>query len=136
MIYCTILIRQTVCSLRAGKSVHALIAFVSKTKYLGVYLCDDWSDDEDIERQRRSLLSNANRIIREFALCSDSVKSLLFKTFCTNMYCSQLWYKYKALSLSRIRVAYNNCLRKLYDLSYRCSASNMFVTRCYLVSIR
>ena len=84
------------------------IAFVHEVKYLGVLLTDDWSDDADIERQRRATLCNANRLLREFSLCSDGVKLTLFRTFYCSMYCPQLWYNYKSTTMSRIRVAYNN----------------------------
>ena len=38
------------------------------------------SDDDDIERQTKSLYVKA-----KFKLCNDYVKSQLFTTYCTNM---------------------------------------------------
>ena len=107
-----------------------VLSMVNTYKYLGCNISCDLTDDVDIQRQRRSLLINVNRIVREFAHCTDPVKIRLFKTFCTNMYCSHLWSNYKKSTLSKIRVTYNNALRKLLRLPYNCSASNMFVVRC------
>ena len=41
------------------------------------------------------------------------------------MYCSHLWSVYTKASISKLRVTYNNAVRKLFGLDYRCSASGM-----------
>ena len=79
-----------------------------------------------MERQRRCLLMNANRLNRVFSSCSDEVKKQLFQTYCANMYCAHLWSNHNKATLQKIKVAYNNAFRKLFGLNYRCSASNMF----------
>ena len=64
---------------------------------------------------------------RSFAHCSDAVKVKLFKAFCTNMYCCHLWVNFKKCTINKLRVAYNNCFRKLLRLPRSCIASAMFV---------
>ena len=66
-------------------------------------------------------------LIRRFYNCSNSVKKLLFKTYCTNFYCAQLWWFYSAEAFLKVRTAFNNSFRHLMGYSRRCSASGMFV---------
>lgn len=105
------------------------LKYVDSYKYLGCFISSDQSDDLDIDRQRRWLLINANRIVRKFHKCSEEVKVLLFKTFCCNMYCSHLWSNYKKSTLQKLKVSYHNGLRWLLNLPRDCSASNMLVSR-------
>ena len=104
------------------------LTFVNSYKYLGVFILSSFMDDDDISRQVRLLYIRANFLFRKFAYCSGEVKIKLFKSFCTNLYCCHLWSNFKLSSYNKIRVAYNNCFRRLFSLSRRCSASAMFVT--------
>ena len=54
------------------------------------------------------------------------LKIALFKSYCTTLYTSTLWCKYRRESL---RNAYNNIFRKLTHQARDCSASHMFVSR-------
>ena len=122
------------------------LAFVKVYKYLGVHISADRSDIADINRQRRSLYLRANMLARKFNACSPEVKRTLFQTFCMNMYCSQLWCNYTEKSMQKLKVAYNNCLRRLLGYPKFCRASGMFVycslssfselRRKYIVSFR
>ena len=103
------------------------LSFVNKYKYLGIITLNTFMDDEDISRQMRSLYIRGNLLSRNFGFCSDTVKVQLFKTFCSNMYCSHLWSSFKKCTLNKLRVAYNNCLRRLMSIPKFCSASQMFV---------
>ena len=49
--------------------------------YLGHYITDDLSDDEDINRQHRTLFVQGNIILRKFNMCSLGVKLTLFRTY-------------------------------------------------------
>ena len=55
------------------------------------------------------------------------VKCTLFKSFCSNMYCSIMWYDCHVTAMRRLRIAYNNSLRRLLDIPKHNSASEMFV---------
>ena len=43
-----------------------------------------------------------------FYMCTENVKIALFKSYCTTLYTSTLWCKYRRESLRKLCVAYNN----------------------------
>ena len=103
------------------------VAAVSEVKYLGHVITDTLCDDKDMLRQIRSLYCRSNMLIRKFSRCSDYVKTKLFQSFCSNMYCCSVWFKYSSRVYNKLRVAYNNSCRILLGLPRHCSASQMFV---------
>lgn len=94
-----------------------------KTKYLGHFITDQLSDDEDIYRQCRILYAQANMLVRKFHMCSANVKVHLFRTYCTPLYTAPLWCKYKVATLQKLKVAYNDALRILLKKPRSTSAS-------------
>ena len=56
---------------------------VASNKYLGHYITDDLSDDDDINRQRRTLFVQGNIMLQKFNMCSLGVKLTLFRTYCS-----------------------------------------------------
>ena len=103
------------------------LIFVDSYKYLGAYINNSLKDDIDIQRQIRSLYARANILARKFSNCSREVKINLFKAYCCNTYCSQLWSCAKVHTLSKLKVAYNNAFRIVFGFPKRYSASKMFV---------
>ena len=101
--------------------------YVDTYRYLGCIISSDRSDGPDLDRQRRALYVSANRIKRQFCICNTEVKTLLFNALCGNMYCSHLWARSTKDSLNRVRVAYNNALRIIFNYDRYCSAGSMFV---------
>ena len=93
-------------------------------KYLGHVISADMEDDLDIMRQCRQLYAQGNA--RRFHMCSDNVKVTVFRSYCSSLYTSQLWWKYKASSIKKLYVAYNNAFCMLFSLPCDCSASGMF----------
>jgi hypothetical protein len=83
----------------------------------------------------RSFCIRANMLVRTFSACSEEVKISLFRAFCSNMYCSQLWRCFDKKTLDKLRVIYNNALRKLMSRERYCSASKLFVD-CNIVSFK
>ena len=83
-------------------------------------------DDLDIMRQCRQLYAQGNALARRFHMCSDNVKVTLFRSYCSSLYTSQLWWKYRVNSIGKLYVAYNNAFRMLFRLPRHCSASGMF----------
>ena len=53
----------------------------SKIKYLGHFITDQMTDDDDIYRQCQKLYAQAYTIARMFSQCSTNVKVSLFNTF-------------------------------------------------------
>ena len=77
-------------------------------------------------RQCRQLYAQGNALARRVHICSDNVKVTLFRTYCSSLYTSQLWWKYRVNSIRKLYVAYNNAFRMLFRLPRDCSASDMF----------
>ncbi len=90
---------------------------VDITKYLGHLFSDDLNDDADIARQCRQLYAQGNIILRTFRMCSLDAKLKLFKTYCTPMYTSQLWWNYKKASINKLYIAYHNIFQLFPGLS-------------------
>jgi len=66
------------------------VNFVDRYKYLGILLDTELSDDKDIQRQLRYQYCAANKLRASFFRCSNAVKNVLFRSFCTPIYASQL----------------------------------------------
>ena len=102
------------------------IPIVTHCKYLGVIMSEHNSDN-DLKRQMRKFYANANMLIRKFSKCSVNVKCYLFKTYCSTMYCSALWFNSTKTALTKLKIAYKNSLRRLLGLPKYNSAIEMFV---------
>ena len=105
-----------------------VLTYVSSFKYLGHIITDTFTDDDDIERERRNLSIRGNVLIRKFGYCSEEVKCFLFRSFCYQLYTCALWSRHKKSTLNRIKVCYNKILRRLMGLPPWCSARHMFVS--------
>ena len=83
------------------------------------------SDDDDINRQCRLTYAQGNTLLRKFHMCSIDVKLKLFKSYCTPLYTSHLWWNYKKASLNKLFVAYHNILKLQLGLSKYTSTSTL-----------
>lgn len=99
---------------------------VQSFRYLGHWVTENSEDNLDIERERRSLAVRCNMLARRFAHCTRPVKLTLFKAYCQSFYTCNLWVTYTQRAYNDLKVQYNNALRVLLGLPWRCSASNMF----------
>ena len=86
-----------------------------------VLMSDDMKDDIDINRHIRGLYTMGNMIIKCFTHCSDPVKILLFKSYCSSMYCSQLWSNFSNPVSRKIKTSFNRVFRILMSLDHRAS---------------
>ena len=102
--------------------------YVSNFRYLGHYITTDFRDDTDIQRELKSLYTRGNIIVRKFGFLTTDVKCTLFKSFCYPLYTSSLWSRFNQYCLNKLKVAYNNIMRKLVGLAPWDSASRMFGT--------
>ncbi len=100
-----------------------VISCVNKEKYLGCFITENLSDDDDLQRQMCSIYARGNSLIRNFRKCTDEIKVLLFKTYCTGFYSSTTWSSYKSKSLDKLKVAFNNIFRILMSVGRRESIS-------------
>ena len=97
---------------------------VDQYKYLGILLDTELSDDKATQRQLRYQYCAANKLRASFSRCSNAVKNVLFRSFCTPMYASQLWCNFRKSCMQRWRVPYNFGCRALYNLPWRASVSS------------
>ena len=49
----------------------------------------------DIQRRVKSVYRRGNVLIEKFKFSSDDVKVKLFTSYCSSLYCAQLWCKFK-----------------------------------------
>jgi len=97
---------------------------VDQYKYLGILLDTELSDDKDMQRQLRYQYCAANKLRASFSRCSNAVKKVLFRSFCTPMYASQLRCNFSKSCMHRMRVGYNFGCRALYNLPWRASVNS------------
>ena len=73
--------------------------------------------------------ARANGIIKIFSMCSPVVKATLFRTFCLNMYCSQLWRDFSSCSIRQLIVGYNHLgiLRIIIVIVVRVECSSLII---------
>ena len=90
------------------------IDFVQETKYLGVMLNSQLKTAFDVSRQTRKFYSQANMVLRNFRYCSVDIKCMLFRSYCTNMYCCSLWFNSNSSSIKKLNASYNGVLRHLH----------------------
>ena len=102
------------------------LQYVDRFKYLGHIITADFKDDEDIMRELRNLNVRGNMLVRKFGFLSLDVKCDLFKTYCYPIYTCALWSRYNQASINRLKVAYNNIMRRLSHVPPWGSASFMF----------
>ena len=88
--------------------------FFDQVKYLGVWINSSLKDDDDIQKQVKSLYCAANKLRGTFDQCSPAVKNTQFHAYCMPMYACQLWSKYTQTSMKRLRAAYNNAYRIMH----------------------
>ena len=103
-----------------------MLEYVASYKYLGCIINETLHDNGDMKKTLRGIYARGNMLIRKFSNCSDTVKQMLFQTYCTNFYCSHLWWNYTKESMRKVVVAFNNSYIILMGLDRYCSASGMF----------
>ena len=101
--------------------------FVEKNWYLGFTLTYNLKDDIHIENLYRGLCIRSNTILRNFSKCTKDVKILLFQSYCQSFYCLSLVFRVRLSDMQRLRVCYNNSLRRLFNLGRQTSISQFCV---------
>ena len=103
------------------------LCYVSEFRYLGHIINDRLQDDCDIRREIRSLFARTNLLISKFGNCSNTVKKLLFKTYCLCMYNLALWKYYTVTVHHKFKSCYNRCVKKFFRFQRRDSMSNVLI---------
>ena len=115
---------KTKCTSQVQKNNSIAIILVL-SRYLGITISTK-NSDLDIKRQMKTIYANTNLLLGKFSKCSVDVKCYLFKTYCSNLYCAPMWFDCTKTALKKLKVAYNNSLRRFMILPWRNSASEMF----------
>ena len=68
------------------------------------------NDELDIDRQLKCVILRTNILMRTFSSCSVEVKLFLFQSYCSNFYCSHLWYNFTKVQMNKLRITYNNAI--------------------------
>ena len=108
-------------------------------KYPGHLICIDLSNDNAILRQRRCLSIQGNVLLRKFHMCSIGVRLALFRSFCSPMYTSQLWWNYNTLSMKRLLIMYHTVFNMSISMSKYESTSllcTVYSVLCFQAVIR
>ena len=92
------------------------ILTVKQCIYFGITISTQ-NSDTDVKRQMRKLYAKVNLLLKKFSKCFVDVKCFLFKTYGSNLYCA---------ALKKLKIAYNNSLRRFMFLPWRNSATEMF----------
>ena len=94
------------CTIPNFKLNSIILHVVASYKYLGHYITDDLSDDDDINRQRRTLFVQGNILLRKFNMRSFCVKLTHVRTYCSPMY--RVPVEYNNSTLTKLQIAYHN----------------------------
>ena len=97
------------CGLSDNFISSTICEFANEVKYLGVMINSSFKTTIDVQRQTR-FLCTANLLIRNFRYCTDNVKCYLLQSYCTSMYCCQLWFNSTNSSLKKLKTNYNSAL--------------------------
>ena len=123
-------VRKTVCMNFVPKNRHRMLStnfpsfkigsydlqFVSHFKYSGHSITSSLSDDDDIQREIRSMFVRCNLLIRRFPNCSKAVKLKLFQSFCLCFYDIALWSSFHKSYLHKFKCCYNKCVKLFFWL--------------------
>jgi exonuclease III len=104
-----------------------IITVVDEYKYLGIMLQCTQSNENDMKRQIRSMYARGNVLVSRFRNCSTNVKNWLFRTYFSNAYGCQTWTNYRKATYQKVRVAYNDIYRRLFNIQRGESISAIFV---------
>ena len=69
-----------------------VIPSVDQCNYLSIIISVK-NSDKDFKTQMRKYYANANMLLRKFSYCSSDVKCCMFKSYCSTMHCSSMWFE-------------------------------------------
>ena len=132
-------VSKTVCMVIPSKGVKwwsppnfyldgVVLEYVESFIYLGHFIKNDLTDDDDLLREVRSLSVRGNILIMKFSFCTFIVMCCLFKNSRYSLYCSALWSNSRPTTLYRLKVCYSNIMWLLIGVPRWQSDRNMFVT--------
>ena len=87
------------------------------------------ADDADIQGEITNyMFVRTNILLRRFSLCSNDVKTVLYKTYCFCMYDAALWKTYNLGTLGKLRSCYHRCVKIFFGYRRRDSMTSILLT--------
>ena len=93
------------------------IPCVNSCVHLGNEICTDYHNVL-INNAIRDMNIRFNSLMADFSYCDSATLSILFKTYCMNVYGSQIW-KYNDKALNKLYTCWRKTIRILYKIPYR-----------------
>jgi len=106
------------------------VQFFDQVKYLRVWINASLKDDDDIQREVKSLYCAASKLRGTFDECSPAVKNTPCHAYCMPMYACQLWSKYTKTSMKRLRAVCNNAYRIMHYIPRNGTVCPYHVSHC------
>ena len=138
----------------SGKSIHFNVRQffigsksldkVDSFTYLGYEIEYNLSFNRDINRRRSKFYSEFNQVLRKFNGTNTSVKLLLFKQYCLQLYGAELWFGNRNAkgNFKQFSVGYHKAVKKLIGVSYHesnhyaCQEAQILMFDHYVFSLK
>ena len=95
------------------------LSYSRSITHLGHILSCDLLDNLDITAIKQDMCRKANHMLATFRPCDPFTKTKLMQGFCLSLYGSLLWMA-SSKELHSLEVAYNNLLRRIWNLPCNC----------------
>jgi hypothetical protein len=96
-------------------------------KYLGIFLSDEYTDDESVMKCIRGIFARGNLNKKKVSQCNSDVKIKLFQSYCSNLYCCSLWNVFKQQSYPKVTISHNKEFRFISNCDRQDSIPRQFV---------
>ena len=97
-------------------------------------ITNDFSDNDDINREIRNLFTRTNILIRRYSKCSLAVKISLFKAYCMRLYDIGIWKYYSNSRFNELKSCYNKCIKMFFKFDRRHSVTFIMLSELNLPS--
>ena len=94
------------------------IEFVEQCVHLGTKIYSDISK-KNVVHATNDLYMRANNLMADFSYAQSSTLSVLYKSYCMNVYGSQFWCFNNYKSVERFYIAWRKTIRKIWRLDKR-----------------
>ena len=85
------------------------------------------SDDDHISKEIRNIYARWNMLISNFKHCTTGVKITLSKTYCSSLYCFQMWTKFRKSAIGKVNVPFNKVFKVFMNVPSSFSPSWLFL---------
>ena len=94
------------------------IEFVEQCVHLGTKIYSDISK-KNIDNATNNLYMKTNNLMADFSYAQSSTLSVLYNSYCMNVYGPQLWYFNDYKSVERFYIAWRKTIRRIWRLDKR-----------------